>query len=151
MSGAVDHASGWALNLETVSAMSGACQHNTSAHVAYQWKSYYCCEGFWSGVDPVCVPAFAYPSVCSINGDLLWPFPQNSFDVQIWRARFHECGGDNQSICSFSFQPYATPEISFTGPLCIDFIPEEELEETENCICVTKHPDFNYWLTFLWT
>lgn len=29
MTGDVDHTSGWALNLETISAMFGDCQHNT--------------------------------------------------------------------------------------------------------------------------
>lgn len=79
----------------------------------------------------------------------MWPFQPNSFDVEMRCAGFLDCSGDNQSICGFSFQPYATRGISFTGPLCIDFIPDEEMEETENCTCITKHPDFNYWLTFL--
>lgn len=38
--------------------------------------------------DPVWFPALAYPSVCVINGDLVLPFPQDCFDVEIRRAAF---------------------------------------------------------------
>lgn len=62
----VEHTSGWALNLETISAMFKSDRRpntwlNIAQHLAYLWECCYCCRELWSGFYPVSLPARAYP------------------------------------------------------------------------------------------